>query len=211
MSSKLRSEQATNHDHEPQPDRDGIDRRGFLKCMAWAGTGVVWTIAASGIPSSHLFGQPMPGKHDKSSGSDFHFVQISDSHIGFNKPANQDVNATLQAAIDRINSLPEQPEFIIHTGDLTHMAKAEEFDGLNQLLKSARASQFFYVPGEHDTSTDDGKLYLERYGKGTKGSGWYSFDHKGIHFVGLNNVAQLEGMGHLGDEQIAWMKDDLSA
>src|ERR1017187_1353318 len=109
---------------------DGVDRRGFLRCMAWAGTGVVWTVAG-GVPSSKLLGQ--------TNGSEgFQFVQISDSHIGFNKPANTDVNATLQVAIDRINALPQAPEFLIHTGDLTHTAKASEFDTLGQLLQGAR-------------------------------------------------------------------------
>jgi 3',5'-cyclic AMP phosphodiesterase CpdA len=96
---------------------------------------------------------------------DLTFVQISDSHIGFNKPANPDVNGTLQATVDKINSLPVQPEFIIHTGDLSHLAKASEFDTMDQILKGANQKQMFYVPGEHDTSNDDGKQYLERYVK----------------------------------------------
>ncbi len=190
------------HDHND----DGIDRRGFLKCMAWAGTGIVWTIAAGGLPTSQVFGKVLKGKESK----DFHFIQISDSHMGFSKPANTDVNGTLQAVVNRINGLNEQPEFIIHTGDLTHGSKPEEFDTMDQILKSAKTKQIFYVPGEHDTSVDDGKMYLERYGKGSKGSGWYSFDHKGAHFVGLVNVVQLEGMGKLGADQLAWLKDDLS-
>ncbi len=190
------------HDH----NEDGIDRRGFLKCMAWAGTGVVWTIAAGGIPTSRVFGQT---SHHKVSKGDLHFLQISDSHIGFNKPANPDVSGTLQATIDKINSLPDAPEFMIHTGDLTHSSKAEEFDTVAQLLKSAHTKEIFYVPGEHDTNIDDGKQYLERYGKGTKGKGWYSFNHKGVHFVGLNNVVQVEGMGKLGDEQLEWLEGDL--
>jgi len=184
---------------------DGIDRRGFLKCMAWAGTGLVWTFAG-GVPTSRAFGEGARGGGQ----SDFSFVQISDSHIGFNKPANTDVNATLQIAIDKINALPQVPDFLIHTGDLTHMAKPEEFDTLSQLLKGARAKQVYSVPGEHDNATDDGKEYLARYGKGSKGTGWYSFDHHGVHFVGLVNSAALEGMGKLGAEQLAWMKDDLS-
>jgi len=182
-------------------NKDGVDRRGFLKCMAWAGTGTVWTIAG-GVPTSRLLGAD--GGTD-----DFTFVQISDSHIGFNKPANADVLGTLQAAVTKINGLSEAPEFLIHTGDLTHLAKAEEFDGMDQVLKSARVKQKFYVPGEHDTSVDDGKEYLARYGKGTRGNGWYSFDHKGVHFVGLVNVLQLEGMGKLGAAQLAWLEDDL--
>jgi 3',5'-cyclic-AMP phosphodiesterase len=181
---------------------DGIDRRGFLKCMAWAGTGLVWTFAG-GVPTSRAFGEAAHGKRQ----SDFTFVQISDSHIGFNKPANTDVTATLQKALAKIDGAPQSPDFLIHTGDLTHSSKVAEFDTLDQLLKTRR--QVFYVPGEHDTSVDDGKIYLERYGKGTKGNGWYSFDHKGVHFVGLNNVVQLEGMGKLGPAQIDWLKDDL--
>src|SRR5437016_4821481 len=187
--------------------KDGLDRRGFLKRMAWAGTGLRWTIAAEGIPTSHIFGG---SKKSKNAESGLRFVQISDSHMGFNKPANTDVVSTLQAAVERINSLPEQPEFIIHTGDLSHQSKPAEFDTMDQILKSAQPKQIFYVPGEHDTSVDDGKQYLDRYGKDTKGRGWYSMNHKGVHFVGLVNVIQLEGMGQLGEEQIAWLKDDLS-
>jgi Icc protein len=190
------------HDH----NNDGIDRRGFLQCMAWAGTGVVWTIAAGGIPTSRAFGQ---AAHHKAGKGDLHFLQISDSHIGFNKPANPDVSATLQAAIDKINGLADAPEFIIHTGDLTHSSKPEEFDAVQQILKGAHTKEIFYVPGEHDTSIDDGKLYLERFGKGTKGTGWYSFNHKGVHLIGLNNVTQTEGMGKIGDEQLEWLEGDL--
>jgi 3',5'-cyclic AMP phosphodiesterase CpdA len=184
-------------------ETDNIDRRGFLRCMAWAGTGVVWTITG-GVPSSKLLGQTTPEEG-------FQFVQISDSHIGFNRPANTDVNATLQIAIDKINALPKAPDFLIHTGDLTHLAKPSEFDTLGQLLQGARTKQAFYVPGEHDNASDDGKEFLARYGKGTKGTGWYSFDHKGVHFVGLVNSAALDGMGQLGSDQLAWLKDDLGA
>jgi len=184
------------------PSADGVDRRGFLRCMAWAGSGVVWTFSG-GVPSSKLLGQT------KSHG-EFQFVQISDSHIGFNKPANADVNATLQIAIDKINALPQESDFLIHTGDLTHMAKPAEFDTLSQLLQGARTKQVFTVPGEHDNATDDGKEYLARYGKGTRGTGWNSFDHRGVHFAGLVNSAALEGMGKLGADQLAWLKADLS-
>src|SRR5437667_496014 len=134
------------------------------------------------------------------------------SHIGFNKPANPDVAATLQATVDKINALPKTPEFVIHTGDLSHLSKPAEFDTMDQVLKGARPGQFFYVPGEHDTSVDDGKAYLERYGKDTKGSGWYSFDHKGVHFIGLVNVLNLKagGLGSLGATQIDWLRKDVS-
>ena len=196
-----RNSRLIEHDNS----KDGINRRGFLECMKWAGTGVIWTVSG-GVLTSQAFSQYM-----KRSKGELHFVQISDSHVGFNKPANPDVGATLQAAITKINSLPEQPEFIIHTGDITHSAKAEEFDTFSQLIKSAKPKQSFFVPGEHDTSPDDGKLYLQRYGKNTKGRGWYSFNHKDVHFVGLSNVAVLEGMGTLGTEQLQWLEADLKA
>jgi 3',5'-cyclic AMP phosphodiesterase CpdA len=180
---------------------DGIDRRGFLQCMAWAGTGIVWSFAG-GIPVSSVF-----GAETKRKGEDFSFIQISDSHIGFNKPANPDVTATLQKAVDRIKAVHTTPDFLIHTGDLSHTSKPAEFDTMDQVL-SATKQKIFYVPGEHDTAFDDGKLYMERYGKGSAGNGWYSFDHKGVHFIGLANVAQLDSMGKLGSEQIAWLKKD---
>ena len=188
------------------PSGDGVDRRGFLKCMAWAGTGLVWTFAA-GVPVSQLFG----ASAHQTGGSSFTFVQISDSHIGFDKPANVDVTGTLQAAIDKINALAVEPDLILHTGDLSHLSKPGEFDTLDQVLKSARPKQVFYVPGEHDVSLDNGRQFLARYGKGTKGAGWQSFDHKGVHFVGLVNVVDLKagGLGTLGAQQLEWLEDDL--
>jgi len=186
-------------------NHDGVDRRGFLKCMAWAGTGLVWTLSG-GIPVSRAFA----GNADHKA-ADFTFVQISDSHIGFDKPANPDVTVTLQLAIGKINALPQPPDFIIHTGDLTHLSKPSEFDTLDQALRGASAKQIYFVPGEHDMLTDNGGQYLERFGKSTKGNGWYSFDHKGVHFVGLVNVANLKagGLGSLGHEQLEWLEADL--
>jgi 3',5'-cyclic AMP phosphodiesterase CpdA len=139
------------------------------------------------------------------------FVQISDSHIGFSKEANKDVIGTLQAAIDRINALPTPPAFLLHTGDLSHLSKASEFDALDQVLKNCRAKEVHYVPGEHDVLNDNGKLYHERYGKQAKGSGWYSFDSNGVHFIGLVNVLDLKagGLGSLGHDQLEWLEDDL--
>ncbi len=188
---------------------DGIDRRNFLTCMAWAGTGLLWTMAG-GVPTSRLFaagGQTAAAR----AGSGFSFVQISDSHLGFNKAANQDVAGTLKLAIDKINALPGTQDLLIHTGDISHSSKPAEFDTAQQMLKAAKAGQVFYVPGEHDTASDDGALYLERFGKGTLGTGWYSFTHKGVHFVGLNNSQQIDAMGKLGAEQLAWLKKDLAS
>jgi len=143
--------------------------------------------------------------------SDFSFVQISDSHIGFNKPANPDVVGTLQAAVAKINAMPTAPSFMLHTGDLSHLAQAEEFDTLDQVLKSVKTEKIFYVPGEHDVLNGDNKQYLARFGKGTKGDGWYSFDKQGVHFIGLVNVVNTAegGLGVLGNEQLAWLENDL--
>ena len=186
---------------------DCIDRRGFLECMAWAGTGLIWTVGG-GILSGSLMGKaraasPMGG---------FSFVQISDSHIGFSKEPNKDVTATLQEAVNRINALPQRPAFVLHTGDLTHLAKPDEFDTVAQILQGVKAGEVFYVPGEHDVFTDDGRLYVERHGRGTRGNGWRSFDYQGVHFIGLVNVMNLKagGLGVLGNEQLDWLKDDVS-
>jgi 3',5'-cyclic-AMP phosphodiesterase len=191
---------------------DGIDRRNFLSCMAWAGTGLLWTMAG-GVPTSKLLAAA-PGAAAQAAahaGAGFSFVQISDSHIGFNKAANQDVAGTLKLAIDKINAMPGTPDFLLHTGDITQSAKAAEFDTALQIIKGSRIGDVHYVPGEHDTSTDDGALYLERFGKGTMGTGWYSFDHKGVHFIALNNSLQVDAMGGLGAEQLAWMKKDVAS
>jgi 3',5'-cyclic-AMP phosphodiesterase len=191
---------------------DGVDRRSFLNCMAWAGTGLLWTMAG-GVPTSKLFaaaGKPSDGQTGHA-GSGFSFVQISDSHIGFSKAANQDVTGTLKLAIEKINALPGNPDLLLHTGDITHSSKPVEFDTAQQLIKGTKAGETFYVPGEHDIATDDGASYLERFGKNTKGRGWYSFTHKGVHFIGLNNCQQVDAMGKLGDDQLKWLKTDLAA
>jgi 3',5'-cyclic-AMP phosphodiesterase len=198
-------------------EHDGVDRRGFLSCMAWAGTGLVWTMAG-GVPTSRLFaaagGENHPasrsGSGSSSAGGGFSFVQISDSHIGFNKAANQDVAGTLKLAIDKINALPGSPELLLHTGDVTQTSKPAEFDTAVGIVKGARAGEVFYVPGEHDTAMDDGAEYLKRFGSGSAGRGWYSFDHRGVHFVGLNNVVQIDAVGRLGADQLAWFKNDLA-
>jgi 3',5'-cyclic AMP phosphodiesterase CpdA len=190
--------------------RDGVDRRGFLKCMAWAGTGALCVMNA-GVLKSYSLSEPPAMAAAAAGSSDLSFIQISDSHMGFDKAANPDVVATLKAAIDRINAAPMQPEFLLHTGDITHLSKPSEFDTLDQVLKGAKPSQVFYVPGEHDVLGDDGKQYLARYGKGTKAGGWYSFDKKGVHFIGLVNVLNLKagGLGTLGHKQLEWLEDDL--
>jgi 3',5'-cyclic AMP phosphodiesterase CpdA len=190
-------------------DGDGIDRRGFLECMAWAGTGA-FCVMQGGVLKSFCMSRIGELDATKMAG-ELSFVQISDSHMGFNKAANPDVAGTLKAAVDKINGLPKAPEFLLHTGDISHLSRPEQFDTVDQILKGASAKDVFYVPGEHDVLDDDGKQYLERYGKRTKGSGWYSFDKKGVHFVGLVNVVNLKagGLGTLGGEQLEWLERDV--
>jgi len=187
---------------------DRIDRRGFLECMAWTGTAVVWT-AAGGRLSSRVV---TPASAAEAPAGAFSFVQISDTHVGFKGQANSDAAATLQQVIDRVNALPSRPAFVLHTGDQTHGQKPGAFDTVAELLKGVKAERTFYVPGEHDVFLDGGKEYLSRYGKGTvDGRGWQSFDYQGTHFVGLVNVLKYkgEGMGSLGEEQIEWLEKDV--
>ena len=190
-------------------DNDTSDsRRDFLKCMAWAGTGALFSVAG-GVPISMGLDAALAATPKAAS---FRFLQLSDSHIGFAKPANPDARATFREAVAKVIALPEKPDFIIHTGDVTQLSRDEEFDDAEQILRETGIPLFF-IPGEHDMlDPDGGKAFLNRFGKGTRGAGWYSFDHRGVHFVALVNVADLKpgGMGNLGAEQLAWLKADLA-
>jgi hypothetical protein len=184
---------------------DGTTRRKVLECMTWAGTGLLWTVSG-GVPRSlglvdGAMAAEAPG---------LTFMQISDSHMGFDKPANPNTKGTLEEAIGRIKALPAKPAFMIHTGDITHLSKVAEFDDAEKIISEAKLD-VHYVPGEHDIIDEEVKLYRERYGRGSKGDGWYSFDADGVHFVGLVNVKNLKagGMGSLGEEQLKWLADDL--
>ena len=183
-----------------------IGRRGLLGCMALAGTGILWTVAG-GVPRMLDIANADAASLDR-----LHFVQVSDSHIGFDKDPNHDSTGTFQAAIDKIKAMKSRPAFIMHTGDITHLSKAEEFDTEAQVSGSA-GLPVHYIPGEHDWGGDDGALYLERHGKGTQGQGWYAWDEAGVHFVALVNVAGFKagGFGTLGADQLAWLKDDLAS
>ena len=190
----------TTHD-----DGDGTSRRKVLECMTWAGTGLLWTVSG-GVPRSlGLVDQAMAEEP-----RGLTFLQISDSHIGFDKPANPNAKGTLEEAIGRIKALPARPSFMIHTGDITHLSKPSEFDDADTIISQA-GLDVRYVPGEHDILDPDVTLYRERYGRQGKGDGWYSFDAGGVHFVGLINVKNLKagGMGSLGDDQLKWLADDL--
>src|ERR1700682_2775982 len=184
----------------------GLGRREVLECMVWAGTGVLWTVSG-GVPHSvGLIGDALAAEP-----TGFTFLQMSDSHIGFDKAANPDALGTLREAVAKVKAMPVKPAFIIHTGDITHLSKPAEFDNADKVFGETGV-QIHYVPGEHDIIDEErGKAYLERYGKGSKGAGWYSFDDGGVHFIGLVNVVDLKGggLGNLGADQLAWLEDDL--
>ena len=188
------------HDQDDHPTR-----RKVLECMTWAGTGVLWTVAG-GVPASLGIVDEALAAEQKG----FTFLQISDSHMGFDKPANPNAKGTLEAAIEKVKALPGKPAFMIHTGDISHLSKAAEFDDADRIISGARLD-VHYVPGEHDFIDPEQKLYRERYGRGTKGAGWYSFDANGVHFIGLVNVHDLKagGLGNLGPEQLEWLEDDV--
>ncbi|APG13628.1 3',5'-cyclic AMP phosphodiesterase CpdA [Bradyrhizobium sp. JR7.2] len=192
----------SGHDHG-----DGVSRRKVLECMTWAGTGVLWTITG-GVPRS--LGIIDSAQAATAAAPGMTFLQISDSHVGFDKPANPNALGTLEEAINKINAMPAKPSFMIHTGDITHLSKAAEFDNADRIISQSKLD-VHYVPGEHDFLDEEVKFYRERYGRGTKGAGWYSFDAGGVHFIGLVNVVDLKGggLGNLGAEQLAWLEDDL--
>jgi len=204
---------------------DGVSRRRALGCMAWAGTGVLWTLSGGVAHSIGLLAQsttPDPVKTPEA--GELTFLQISDSHVGFAKPLNPNVKGTLEEAINRIKAMPVQPSFVIHTGDITHLSRPSEFDDAEHIISQAQLD-VHYVPGEHDVLDPEVKLYRERFGRGSKGAGWYSFDANGVHFMALVNVVtgarfmdtvhvdnpggKAGGLGELGNEQLAWIEDDL--
>ncbi len=202
----------TERDQSPPPTA-AANRRRLLKCMAWAGTGVLWAVRG-GVPRTlGLIGDAAAA--DAAQG-DLTFVQISDTHIGFHQAANPDPVGTLGESIARIKALPAQPGFLVHTGDISHLSREEEWDTAVQVIGGAN-KEVFYVPGEHDVADPgNGKAYLARFGKGAQGRGWYSFDVAGVHFVALINVFEFSpgfksaGLAKLGDEQLEWLEKDLA-
>jgi 3',5'-cyclic AMP phosphodiesterase CpdA len=184
---------------------DGVNRRKVLECMTWVGTGVLWTIAG-GVP--HSLG--IMGEAQAQEAMGLTFLQISDSHVGFDKPANPNALGTLQEAVSKIIALPQKPAFMIHTGDISHLSLESQFDDADRIISQSKLD-VHYVPGEHDFLDPEQKLYRDRYGRGTKGAGWYSFDANGVHFIGLVNVVDLKagGLGNLGNDQLEWLKADV--
>jgi 3',5'-cyclic AMP phosphodiesterase CpdA len=197
------------NEHSLEPGE--VDRRGLLQCGAWAGAGILWTLSG-GVPGASLLGGAAALTTVYTHTRALTFLQISDTHIGFNRPANPDPPGTLHQVITRIKALPQKPDFIIHTGDITHTSTPQQFDDAHQILQEI-GLPIHYVPGEHDTQDEgNGREYLSRYGRGVHGDGWYSFDSHGVHFIALVNVVHLVpgGLGSLGADQIAWLRDDVA-
>jgi hypothetical protein len=165
--------------------------------MAGVG-GVVFASSLRGAQGAAAAGQ----KYD-----DFYFVQLSDSHWGFQGPPNPDAKGTLKKAVAAVNSLNEQPDFIVFTGDLTHTTddpkeRRQRLAQFKEIVSELKVKNVHFMPGEHDASLDNGEAFKEFFGK-TR----YAFDHKGVHFIALDNVS--DPRASLGDEQLQWLADDL--
>jgi 3',5'-cyclic AMP phosphodiesterase CpdA len=191
-------------------DQSLLSRRNALKCMAYGGAGTLFALSGGVFTPIDLAMAASDKKGAAKLGKPL-FVQISDTHIGFNKEANPDVAGTLTHAIDIVNGMVDQPALIIHTGDITHLSKPAEFDLAQQLFTRLRTTEMHTVPGEHDTTDAAVTEYFNRFGKVSNNKGYYSFDHAGVHFIGLINVLQFKpgGLGTLGEEQLAWVAADL--
>ena len=187
-----------------------MSRRKTLQCLAFGGAGTLFVVSGGVLAPIDLAVAAVARSPATRLGKPL-FVQISDTHIGFHKDANPDVAGTLGQTIDLVNAMDEQPALLLHTGDITHLAKPEEFDQAQSLLARFRARELHVVPGEHDVADPEVTEFFRRFGKASSNRGYYSFDHAGVHFVALVNVLQSKdgGAGYLGDEQLAWVTDDL--
>jgi 3',5'-cyclic AMP phosphodiesterase CpdA len=191
-----------------ETDPAGMSRRQLIRHGAWFGAAVVLTVAGGEV-ISHVAGSAGAAKQATPA---LRFAQISDSHIGFNGPANPNVTDTFSHAIGQINSLGYTPDFVIHTGDLTHLSTPAQFDQVKQMLTGLNTPHVFTVPGEHDSTDDAGQKYRQAFGAGTRGDGWYSFDVAGVHLIGLINTLSFSklGGGHLGTDQLDFIQKDVA-
>ena len=199
---------ATDASEQAQPHDPA--RRKALGCLAaWSGAAVLWTVSG-GVPRA--LGATSDGETAVAAQNALTFAQISDTHIGFHKEANPDVVGSLRRAIADIHALPQRPDFVVHTGDISHLSRPEEFGHARELFQELKVDRLHTVPGEHDTIDDGLTGYLKFFDHDGKGKGWYSFDQGGVHFVGLVNVRELQGggMGHLGQPQVDWLTKDLA-
>jgi 3',5'-cyclic AMP phosphodiesterase CpdA len=187
-----------------------MSRRQLLRHTAWFGAAVVLTVTGGEV-ISHLGGGPAPAAATVAVDPNaLRFVQISDSHLGFHGSANTDVTGSFSRAIAQVNGLGFRPEFVMHTGDLTHLSTPAQFDQVREMLRGLRTGQVFTVPGEHDSVDDHGQKYRATFGTGTRGDGWYSFDVKGVHMIALVNTLALEKLGHLGADQLDFVRKDVA-
>jgi 3',5'-cyclic AMP phosphodiesterase CpdA len=188
-------------------DDSALTRRDTLKCLAFGGAGTLFVLSAGVLTPVDLATAACDAEGE---GKPL-FVQISDTHIGFSKDANPDVAGTLRLAIERVNALRPSPALVLHTGDITHLSKAVEFDTAAELLKGLNVAEVHTVPGEHDLADATASEYFARFGRVSSNRGYYSFDHRGVHFVGLVNVLNFQagGLGVLGHEQLAWLEANL--
>jgi 3',5'-cyclic AMP phosphodiesterase CpdA len=190
-------------EHDP-----GMSRRQLIRHGAWFGAAVVLTVAGGEV-ISHVAGSTGAGAAQSTKPA-LRFAQVSDSHIGFNGPANPNVADTFTQAIGQINGLGFTPDFVIHTGDLTHLATPAQFDQVKQMMSDLKTPHVFTVPGEHDSTDDAGQKYRQTFGAGTRGDGWYSFDIAGVHVIGLVNTLNMNKLGHLGTDQLEFIEKDVA-
>ncbi|MGH3782356.1 MAG: metallophosphoesterase family protein [Pseudonocardiaceae bacterium] len=193
----------------PEGGPGGMSRRQLLRHTAWFGAAVVLTVTGGEV-ISHIGGTPVQAAAIAQDPKALRFVQISDSHLGFHGPANTDVTGSFRRAIDQVNALGFRPDFVMHTGDLTHLSTQAQFDQVKQMLGGLRTGEVFTVPGEHDSVDDHGQKYRTTFGAGTHGDGWYSFDVKGVHVIALVNTLALEKLGHLGADQLDFVRKDVA-
>jgi Icc protein len=194
---------------EPSGGEHGMSRRQLLRHGAWFGSAVALTVVGGEV-ISHVAGGTPAAPATAATDNALRFVQVSDSHIGFAGPANTDVTGSFEGAIGQINALGYEPDFVMHTGDLTHLSTPGQFDQVKQMMNGLRTGRVFTVPGEHDSVDDAGQKYRSAFGSGTRGDGWYSFDLKGVHVIGLVNTLSLEKLGHLGNDQLDFVRQDVA-
>ncbi|MEU6572660.1 metallophosphoesterase [Streptomyces sp. NPDC046805] len=201
---------APGADLDQQAGEHGMTRRQLIRHAGWFGGAVVLTIAGGEVISHVANARGAAATTAAGDSNALRFVQISDSHIGFQGPANMNVAGSFTEAINQVNSLRFRPQFVMHSGDLTHLSTAGQFDQVKEMMTGLRTERVFTVPGEHDSIGDSGRAYRRTFGRGTLGDGWYSFDTHGVHFIALVNTVNLEKLGHLGTEQIDFVRKDVA-
>ena len=185
----------------------GMTRRQLIRHTAWFGAAVALTFTGGEVISRIAGDGVADAATDPGA---LRFVQISDSHLGFTGTANPDVSATFGAAVNQVNAIGYEPDFVMHTGDVTHLSLPSEFAQAKEMMSDIRTPRVFTVPGEHDTINDGGKGYRKYFGAQTLGDGWFSFDIKGVHVISLVNTTSVDALGQLGADQLDFVRRDLA-